>query len=107
MRALRVTFLWMIKRQRWIRGPNLPSKFYYGPGLVYKKQACSSALNSTSLVMIGGEEGIVDVFDFNSKKWEKNPGIQEFLNLQSYSECTSTTTFSKDSKQKLMVLISK
>ena len=57
--------------------------------------------------MIGGEEGFVDVFDFNSKKWEKNPGIQEFLNLQSYSECTSTTTFSKDSKQKLMVLISK
>ena len=22
------TFLWMIKRQRWIRGPDLPSKFY-------------------------------------------------------------------------------
>ena len=110
-RSLRVTFFWMIKRQRWIRGPDLPSKFFYGPGLIYKKQTCSSALNSTSLVIIGEEKGLfVQVFDFVSKKWEENPGIQEFLYLESYYanfECTSTTTFSKDSKQKLMVLISK
>ena len=63
--------------------------------------------------MIGGEEGIVDVFDFNSKKWQENhPGIQEFTYLQSsYSPnsygCSSTITFNKDAKQKLMVLISK
>ena len=88
----------MIKRQRWIRGPDF---------LFYGKQTCSSALNSTSLVMVGAEEGFVNVFDFNSKKWEEvNPGIQEFIDwLPYYRDCSSTITFSKDSKQKLMVLL--
>ena len=88
----------MIKRQRWIRGPDF---------LFYGKQTCSSALNSTSLVMVGAEEGFVNVFDFNSKKWEEvNPGIQEFIDWSAYDrDCSSTITFSKDSKQKLMVLL--
>ena len=88
----------MIKRQRWIRGPDF---------LFYEKQTCSSALNSTSLVIVGAEEGFVVVFDLNSKKWEANPGIQELIYWPSYSRvCSSTITFSKDSKRKLMVLIS-
>ena len=103
------TFLWMIKRQRWIRGPDLPSTLWpYGP---YPR--CVSALNSTSIIMIGGINGFVNVFDFNSKKWEENqPGIQESNHLQSLNsyywyECSSTITFNKDAKPKLMVLISK
>ena len=87
----------MIKRQRWIRGPDF---------LFYGKQTCSSALNSTSLVMVGAEEGFVVVFDFNSKRWEVNPGIQELIGWSSYyRDCSSTITFSKDSKRKLMVLL--
>ena len=63
--------------------------------------------------MLAGEKGFLNVFDFNSKKWEKNhPGIQEFIPLQSiYHEliygCSSTITFDKDAKQKLMVLLCK
>ena len=68
---------------------------------------CTSALNATSIVMVGGKEGYVKVFDFNSKKWEVNPGIQQLIGWSSYYRyCSSTITFSKDSKQKLMVLIS-
>ena len=63
--------------------------------------------------MLSGEKGFLNVFDFNSKKWEENhPGIQEFIPLQStyyyiFYGCSSTITFNKDAKQKLMVLISK
>ena len=64
--------------------------------------------------MLSGEKGFVNVFDFNSKKWEENhPGIQESIPLQSIDlyhlnyGCSSTITFNKDAKQKLMVLISK
>ena len=63
--------------------------------------------------MLGGQKGFVNVFDFNSKKWEENhPGIQKFTNpqsLYSYNSygCSSTITFNKDTKPKLMVLISK
>ena len=63
--------------------------------------------------MLAGEKGSLNVFDFNSKKWEENhPGIQEFIPLQSiyyyhFYECSSTITFDKDAKQKLMVLLSK
>ena len=97
----------MIQRQRWIRGPDLPSIIHDKKSL-YNKNTCLSALNSTSLVMVDIEEGFVVVFDFNSKKWEVvYPGIQEFLNWQwPDSKCSSTTTFNKDSKKKLMVLIS-
>ena len=74
---------------------------------------CLSALNSTSIIMLAGEKGFLNVYDFNSKKWEENhPGIQEFFPLQSYYHylfygCSSTITFDKDGKQKLIVLISK
>ena len=64
--------------------------------------------------MVAGKKRVVNVFDFNSKKWEENhPGIQEFIPLQSidlYHQnygCSSTITFNKDAKQNLMVLISK
>ena len=56
--------------------------------------------------MLGGKNGFVNVFDFNSKKWEENhPGIQEFTHLL-FPQCSSTITFNKDAKPKLMVLIS-
>ena len=88
---------------------------YYGPLTRFRPYPhCLSALNSTSIIMLGGKEGFVNIFDFNSKKWEENhPGIQEFTHPQTsvYSEnsyeCSSTITFNKDAKQKLMVLISK
>ena len=62
--------------------------------------------------MVGGKEGYVNVFDFNSKKWEENhpglPGLAGLSNLQYfYSRLSSTITFDKDAKQKLMVLIGK
>ena len=89
----------MIKRQHWIRGPDF---------LFYGKQTCSSALNSTSLVMVGAEEGFVNVFDFNSKKWEENhPGIPAELSHLHIYRLSSSITFNKDAKQKLMVLIGK
>ena len=68
---------------------------------------CITALNSTSILMVGGKEGYVNVFDFNSKKWEKyHPGIPEQLYTYSY-RLSSTITFNKDAKQKLMVLTGK
>ena len=58
------------------------------------------------MVMVGAKEGFVNVFDFNSKRWEVHPGIQEFIDWSAYDrDCSSTITFSKDSKQKLMVLL--
>ena len=68
-----------------------------------------SALNSTSILMVGGKEGYVNVFDFNSKKWEENhPGLPVLSHLQYfYSRLSSTITFNKDAKQKLMVLTGK
>ena len=57
--------------------------------------------------MVAGKKKVVNVFDFNSKKWEENyPGIPEHLYSQSsYLSLSSTITFDKDAKQKLMVLI--
>ena len=60
--------------------------------------------------MVGGKKGYVNVFDFNSKKWEENhPGIPELFNLHNnfFSRLSSSITFNKDAKQKLMVLIGK
>ena len=60
--------------------------------------------------MLAGEKGFLNVFDFNSKKWEENhPGIQEFIPLQSsyyylFYDYECTITFDKDAKQNLMVL---
>ena len=56
--------------------------------------------------MVGGKEGCLNVFDFNSKKWEENhPGLPGLSHLQYfYSRLSSTITFDKDAKQKLMVL---
>ena len=72
---------------------------------------CLSALNSTSIIMLAGKKGFLNVYDFKFKKWEENhPGIQEFIPSPSYYlfyGCTSTITFDKDAKQKLMVLLSK
>ena len=64
---------------------------------------CTSALNATSIVMVGGKEGYVKVFDFNSKKWEENhPGLPEPFHFT--DRLSSTITFNRDAKQKLMVL---
>ena len=70
---------------------------------------CISALNSTSILLVGGKEGYVNVFDFNSKKWEENhPGIPELFHLHNnFYRLSSSITFNKDAKQKLMVLIGK
>ena len=61
--------------------------------------------------MLAGEKGFLNVYDFNSKKWEENhSGIQESIPNAYYYlvyGCTSTITFDKDGKQKLMVLLSK
>ena len=61
--------------------------------------------------MLAGEKWFLNVYDFNSKKWEENhPGIQESIPNAYYYlvyGCTSTITFDKDGKQKLMVLLSK
>jgi hypothetical protein len=76
-------------------------------GLVWEPYPyCISALNSTSILMVGGKEGYLNVFDFNSKKWEENhPGLPVLSNLEYlYSRLSSTITFDKDAKQKLMVL---
>ena len=58
------------------------------------------------MVMVGGKEGNVNVFDFNSKTWEENHlGMPVLSNSQYlYSRLSSTITFDKNAKQKLMVL---
>ena len=41
------TYLWMIKKEKWIYGPGLPQEFP-------KSHFCSTALDSTSVIFIGG-----------------------------------------------------
>ena len=63
-----------MKRQNWIRGPDIPNDFHDVP--TKQRGLCSAAINSTSMVLIGGPQETVKVkvFDFIHKIWKNYPG---------------------------------
>ena len=100
--------IYILWRYYWSKLNQLQSRDEYD-GTLNPYPHCLSALNSTSIIMLAGEQGFLNVFDFNSEKWEENhPGIQESIPSAYdylFYGCTSTITFNKDGKQKLMVLL--
>ena len=100
----RFTFLWMTKRQHWIRGPNWPKKF------AHPTEFCSCALNSSSVVFTRIDEEWLHpsfnvIFDYDHNKWIEIPSIDN-NRLASNSipyTCASAVSFGKNTSQ-LMVL---
>ena len=90
------TYIWYQRRQKWIRGPDLPSSFS-------QDVFCAFALNSSSAMLIGGIEGfenqrLVFVYDFQSMAWFRYPDLMldDFI-IMWY--CTATIILDKSSSR--------
>ena len=68
------SYIWYQHKQKWNRGPNLPTEFF-------RHYICSSALNSSAALLIGGNDYVnvtqrlVFVYDFQSKSWFQYPDL--------------------------------
>ena len=83
--------IWYQRRQKWRNGPNLPAEFFH-------HYLCSSALNSSAVLLIGGKDydpsqRLVFVYDFQSSSWFQYPSIVDKDGFMWY--CTATLVSDK------------
>ena len=101
-RILAKTSLWVINREVWIHGPELPQMIIeYDQDFSHPKQICATAVNSTTVYFfVIGNNGIAFVltYDFISKFWNilsKNPLIDNCAFPPCMGQCTCTTSQDK------------
>ena len=97
------SYIWYQRRQRWIRGPDLPSGFLH-------KTFCAVPLNDSSAMLIGGYnttnpieyQRLVFVYNFNLELWFQFPNLE--MNgvvdaAWSMWYCTATLMYDKNSQK--------
>ena len=96
-----------MKKKKWRWGPKLPPSFP-------NSHFCSTALNSTSALFVGGRhnrnniEKIPSIYDFGNHRWGTGPSIDGFSNKYKglfIESCALTMLFGKQNEQKVIALM--